>query len=235
MSDAEITQLDLTEIREQHILQFDVAMDDVLLMEVAQGLYQLFDEDLRLRLFQSPAFAQVSQHIAPDAQLHEEKFIASFSIVNAFVELYDVGMAACLEDLFFSRNSIDCLLLVHYANVDRLDCTELHRQCLHAQVDFAICTLAEHSAISVPFLESVRQFLILFQALFDFALDLIHCFILWLHLLSVLRIFSQFRQYLLNILNIVNFEKLRLDKTHNRLIMVFFRFEGTNEILRHLT
>lgn len=169
LADTEIRDLDVALVVEQNVLQLDVAVQDVLRMDVSDSLYYLLEEVLGEGLVELSSLAHVGEQIATCAKLHDEQVV--LLCLKCLEELNDRLVAHDPKKTSLVLNLPQRVFILQELLVDRLDGHKPPRQLLEGQVHFAEGALAKEAADLVEVEVSAGRDLIALEGDLDQSLD----------------------------------------------------------------
>lgn len=137
---AEIRYLDLAMDAHQYILGLDIAMDDVLAVEVAQRVCHLRDILRRLPLRKPRFLAEVLVQLSAAGKLEDQE--DPVGVVEVAVELEDVGVPQVALDLDLALHLLLDAALLQLALVENLERADEAMFALARQIHAAKFALA---------------------------------------------------------------------------------------------
>ena len=116
----EINDLNIIILIEKKVLWFEIAMTNLVLVQILNTRKDLLEEFASLPLIEPLFFNDKIEQLSSIGILHyEEKLAVS---LNDFVELDDVGVPHYLKDLYLSSNTLNITFIRNFVFLEDLYC-----------------------------------------------------------------------------------------------------------------
>ena len=140
--DTEVCDLYVTVAIKQDVVQFNVSVDDPVVVQVCNALHDLLEHEFGVLLAELPALADVIEEVAARAELHNNQMV--LISIEGLEELHNVGVAQHLEDADLITHLLLTALVLHELHVDGLDGDKTAGKPMKTQVHTAEGSLSQH-------------------------------------------------------------------------------------------
>ena len=120
---AEISQARIALFIKEHVFRLQIAVHNIMLVQVAKGESDLSDEEASNGLVEAALLAQVVEEGATTYVLHEE--VETVVVLEDVVHLQDELVVRLKEDVFLVLCVLDLLFVNEHVFVDSLHCVQL--------------------------------------------------------------------------------------------------------------
>ena len=123
LCEAEVCQQYVAVVAEENVLGLDVAVDEIVAVEVPQGHRDLGNDELSRRLVETLHLEQMSEEVAAIYEVHDEE--DAVLIVEDVLRADEERVLHLLEDVQLGLESVDTGLVDDLVLSDNLHCVDI--------------------------------------------------------------------------------------------------------------